>query len=411
MLHELECTDECSSFYDNENFTMQWCLLAESLRNSVHDKGKHGYGGIWGGKKASFHHNLLADHDSRNPRFCGSRYSNKPELELVDFRNNVIYNWGSNSSYGAEGGSYNMVNNYFKAGPATKSNTDRIENPNPDDGSNNQPAGVYGLFYIDGNYMTASETTTNNNWLGVDLASSFSTYGITKNDLKSEAPFSTPVMTMQTAEKAYEQVLKYVGASLARDTVDKRIIHDTETGIASIMDGGNGSTDGLIDTQNAVGGWPELNSTTAPADADLDGMPDDWEDANGLNKNSSDDAHLTTVDGEYPNIEVYLNSLVAHIVDNQNEGGELTTSVISLKAKDNPLKIFYNGNTQELNISHSSKIQKIRLYSLTGSLIREVSSNQNELQVQLPQLKSGIYLVRITDEKKICHSGKFVVTQ
>ena len=159
-------TDECSSFYNNENFTLQWCILSESLRTSIHAKGNHGYGAIWGGQKASFHHNLLACHDSRNPRFCGSRYTNRPDLELVDLRNNVIYNWGSNSGYAAEGGNYNIVNNYYKPGPATLTNRKRIFSPGVDDGKNNQPAGVTGKFYVDGNYMDGAPDVTKNNWKG-----------------------------------------------------------------------------------------------------------------------------------------------------------------------------------------------------------------------------------------------------
>ena len=106
--------DECLSIYKTENLTVQWCLVTHSLNTSVHTKGSHGFGGIWGGYKASFHHNLLANHASRNPRFASV-----DGTKWVDYRNNVVYNWGFKTAYG--GGHHaeiNMVNNYYKPGPA-----------------------------------------------------------------------------------------------------------------------------------------------------------------------------------------------------------------------------------------------------------------------------------------------------
>ena len=126
--------DEVASFYDNNNFTMQWCTVAESLTNPGHSKGAHGYGGIWGGKLASFHHNFVGHLMNRGPRFCGARYgwtgytsnkdydtykwANPVQAENVDFRNCVMYNAQGTCYGGPGGGQINIVNNYYKAGPS-----------------------------------------------------------------------------------------------------------------------------------------------------------------------------------------------------------------------------------------------------------------------------------------------------
>ena len=126
--------DEVASFYDNNNFTMQWCTVAESLTNPGHSKGAHGYGGLWGGKLASFHHNFVGHLMNRGPRFNGARYgwtgytSNKEydtykwenpvQAENVDFRNCVMYNAQGTCYGGPGGGQINIVNNYYKAGPS-----------------------------------------------------------------------------------------------------------------------------------------------------------------------------------------------------------------------------------------------------------------------------------------------------
>lgn len=301
-------TDECVSVYGNTDFTLQYCFITESLRRSVHVKGNHGYGGIWGGTNATFHHNLLAHHDSRNPRFDHSYVNNKC-FGPVDYVNNVVYNWGGNSTYGGEGYTQarkiNMVKNYYKYGPAT-SKKNRLVDPTVScsycsDGHTLIP----GKFYLYGNVMFGSDAVTTNNWEGSTV----------KTDaVKAEQRWTdglTLLANEQSAEKAYETVLAKAGCSFHRDPVDARIVTEVREGKYT-YNGSNGSTKGLIDSPDDVTGYPKLQEITRPDnyDTDRDGMPDEWEDANGLDKNSSLDGKSNTLDKEYTNFEVYLNSLV-----------------------------------------------------------------------------------------------------
>lgn len=301
-------TDESASFYSNENFTLQFCIISESLRNSVHKKGKHGYGGIWGGKNASFHHNLLAHHDSRNPRFNGLRrsglkYASTIDEEIVDFRNNVIYNWGAQSSYGGESGKYNIVANYFKAGPATKASArNRITSIDMDIAPDSCPPG-FGSYFIDQNTVYGFPEVTSNNWLGVAVDKN-----IKSTTYKQERPFKTHTIVEQSADEAFCAVLKSAGASLVRDVVDERVVDEVRQGNARFK----GSVDGvpgLIDSQKDVGGWPEYKSLPALPDSDNDGIPDGWLEHHYPSRKATD-----VDESGYTLLEKYLNSLVEKVV-------------------------------------------------------------------------------------------------
>lgn len=386
------CIDECTSFYDNKNFTLQWCIMAESLRNSVHGKGTHGYGGIWGGSPATFHHNILAFHDSRNPRFCGSRYSNNPQNEKVNFTNNVIYNWGGNSGYAGEGGYYNMINNYYRSGPAknTGAVSYRFFSPSPDGGSNNQPKGVWGHFHLSGNTMINTPTATANNWLGFQPSTTYS------DTIKSMVPFALPpYLRIQKADTAYLSVTGFAGASLKRDAVDSRIVKNILNGTVSVTTGSNGSTGGFIDSQTDVGGWPNYTYDIAnvPIDTDADGMPDDWETLHGLNSTNATDGILTTIDGKYTNVEVYLNEIVKIVTDAQYfdtfTGVDSYEKDIAFTMYPNPLR---NGN---LNIKSTERIKIVDIFTLNGTKITQKSFNESNVSITLNELKSGVYLVKV----------------
>ncbi|THU34128.1 pectate lyase [Niastella caeni] len=298
-------TDEALSVYSGDSTTLQWNLISEPLNYSYHfEKGDkdyehHGYGGIWGGRHLSAHHNLFAHCNSRNPRFNGLRNTSE---ENVDFRNNVIYNWGGNNVYAGEGGNYNIVNNYYKYGPNTnKKVMYQVVNPW------SKPPIPYGKYFVDGNYVDGSYEVSSNNWQGVRL-------GDKNTDdpalAKATAPFAIVAVTTQSAKDAYESVLIQVGCSLPnRDTLDERIINDVKHRKGRFIDVQGGYPHGT-EYEATVNAWPVLRSVPAAPDKDHDGMPDAWESAHALNPADAGDAILFTLDKEYTNVEVYVNGLV-----------------------------------------------------------------------------------------------------
>ena len=336
-------TDECASFYGNINFTMQYCIISESLRVSVHGKGTHGYGGIWGGQNASFHHNLIIHHDSRNPRFDHDYVSTLKGP--IDYVNNVLYNWGGNSTYGGESAQnstsryINMINNYYKPGPATKWKT-RLLNPTTicsNCTSDDPHTATPGKFYITGNYMYGSPEVTNDNLCdaaidpdqnGISYVTWKANYATSTRAISTSYDFDEyNVISMHAAEKAFDKVLKYAGASYQRDDLDKRLRWEALKGIAYFK-GSKGSENGIIDTQSDVGGWPELKQADKPVDTDKDGIPDEWETAHGLNPNKAADAVEFTIcendpnntnSVKYTNLEVYANYLVQDITQYERD--------------------------------------------------------------------------------------------
>lgn len=311
-------TDETVSIYANENTTLQWCVIAESLRNSVHQKGAHGYGGIAGGKFASFHHNMYAHHDSRNPRlgeYAGSKFA---LTDLTDFRNNVIYNWGHNNIYGGEAMNVNIVNNYYKPGPATKTR-ERIFAIDKNEKPEAEVYNIWGKYYINGNVIEGNSEVTNDNWTQGVFAQMKSSYNLTaqdKNSIKINQPHDIQNNVKTDAPKeAYEKILQIGGASLVRDAVDLYVLKDVKNG-SFTYSGSKGSSKGIIDSQKDVGGFPDLKQGTPLLDSDNDGMADEWEIKYKLNPKAAN-ANGKDLDKNYDNIEVYFNDIVKKITERQ----------------------------------------------------------------------------------------------
>lgn len=319
--------EENVGWYDNDHTTVQWCLFTEGLFRAGHAKGDRSYGAVLGGKTATYHHNLLAHNYNRSPRFGATTKNDK--VMLLDFVNNVNYNWGKAAScYGGDNRQgdqglfqLNFVNNYYKPGPARdgsqKNNFIGASYCNPSQGSQGTS---YGKWHLEGNYMDgtwAEENGVNaDNYKAFDISAyQENVAGLTLDDLKSDhIDVGEYAVNTESAQDAYNSVLANAGA-FPRDAGDARIINEVKTGTAEYYGCCNaGRAKGIIDKPSDVGGYPELKTYNEITDADHDGMDDAWETANGFDPTNPDDRN-TVLKGGYTALEAYLCSLVGETIE------------------------------------------------------------------------------------------------
>ena len=292
-----------------------------------------------GGENCAFARNLWASNAGRNPSIGWNG--------IFNFVNNVVFNWVHRSS---DGGDYtamfNMINNYYKPGPATPKDSNvghRILKPEA--GRSKLNYKVYGRVYADGNVMEGYPEITKDNWNGgIQIETQPNTDGYTEY-MRSYQPFEMPYIHIMGANDAYDYVLKHAGATIpCRDIVDERVIEEVKTGIPyyekKLPKDGYGDLTGLspksmgedgqfkyrrlpkdsykqgiITDIRQMGGFPEYKGTPY-VDTDGDGMPDEWEIANGLNPNDPSDANKDCTGDGYTNIEKYINGIsTKHKVD------------------------------------------------------------------------------------------------
>ena len=276
------------------NLTVQWCIIAESLHDSSHHKGPHGYGSLirggWG-NGYTFHHNLYAHHHARLPR--PGNYNDRdedPDGLILDFRNNVVYNWGGSAAgYNADGTNgvcsitkMNFVGNYYQRGPDSGGRLAFAEST------------TCARAYFADNWMDG--TAPRDPWSLVTFTN-FSASDL--NAYRQWEPIPVAPVVTEDASGAYDRVLAEAGAVLPqRDRVDARIVSDVRDG-----------TGRIIDDEAEVGGWPDLKSARAVRDRDRDGMPDDWERRHGLAPDDPADRNGDLDSDGYTNLEAYLNAI------------------------------------------------------------------------------------------------------
>lgn len=302
------------------NITIQNSIFSEAL-----DTWNHAFGSTLGGENCTFMRNLWANNAARNPSIGWNG--------IFNFANNVIYNWVHRAIDGGDyTAQYNIINNYFKPGPATPENAPiRYRLLKPETGRSKLEYKVFGRAYVHGNIVADNPKVTADNWAGgvqfyegdgsLATGDSYTNYMLKS---KVNKPLPTAEMHIMPAEKAYEHVLTNAGATLPRrDPVDQRIIKEVRDGKPTPLENvtlpekdfqhrrlpRDSYKVGIITDISQVGGYPEYKGTPYK-DADNDGIPDDVEVKMGLDPKNPDDAAEITESG-YANIEIYLNELAS----------------------------------------------------------------------------------------------------
>ncbi|MBB1286491.1 polysaccharide lyase [Flavisolibacter sp. BT320] len=294
------------------NITIQNSIFGEAL-----DTWNHAFGSTLGGENCTFMRNLWANNAGRNPSIGWNG--------IFNFVNNVVFNWVHRSIDGGDyRASYNIINNYFKPGPATPNNDVGHRILKPESGRSKLKYLVFGRAYVAGNIMEGHPEITKDNWAGGVQVEDLPNTDKYTPYIKVSKPLPMPQLTVLPATEAFDYVLANAGATLPkRDAVDQRITEQVRTGKINALAGVklpetqfkhrrlpiDSYKQGIITDIAQVGGYPEYKGTPYK-DSDNDGMPDTWEVKNGLNPKNADDASLDKDKDGYTNIENYLNSLV-----------------------------------------------------------------------------------------------------
>lgn len=363
--------EENMNTYDGHFFTVQYCIVHEGLYKAGHPKGARGYGCQWGGSPASYHHNLLAHNNGRSCRFNGAR--NNDRVVYLDYINNVNFNYfgGSSGCHGGEntcddkyyngknsGHEVNFVNNYYIKGPNT-TNT-RLFLVADEKRSSGAASRGPSQWYVAGNIFDGEPNATNDNWSAVTIKKYSKEEARVDTLIRTKTPYwdcnadstefsglydfdsyAYAASDFQNASDAYQTVLDTAGC-FPRDHVENRLIRETRDNTYTYT-GSNAGKKGVIDLETDAEGFYDYPQVAALVDTDQDGMPDEWESANGCNPTMPDN-NVRHASG-YTMLEMYLDYAMTHkkpMDDGYREPEGIENTAINQNGVDS-YKIFRDG--------------------------------------------------------------------